>query len=112
MESNHYRFFRTIRKSVHVEKETMFLDESHYIKLDGLQGFRLDDVINFEYISARRNVDNKDVDHTLSVQTSELYKAQEDTEENLEARENFIASLKETDNTLVSHRLTAYSESK
>ena len=100
MESNYYRFFRTIRKSVHVEKETMLLDESHYIKLDGLQGFRLDDVINFEYISARRNVDNKDVDHTLSVQTSELYKAQEDTEENIEARENFIASLKETDNTL------------
>lgn len=102
MESNYYRFFRTIRKSIYVEKESMSLDESHYIKLDGLQGFRLDDVINFEYISARRNVDNKDVDHTLSVQTSELYKAQEDTEENIEARENFIASLKETDNTLTS----------
>ena len=47
MESNYYRFFRTIRKSIYVEKESMSLDESHYIKLDGLQGFRLDDVINF-----------------------------------------------------------------
>ena len=41
METNHHRFFKTIRKSVHVEKENMTLDESRYIKLDGLQGFRL-----------------------------------------------------------------------
>lgn len=100
MESNHHRFFKTIRKSVHVEKDSMALDESRYIKLDGLQGFRLDDVINFEYISARRSVDNKEVDHTLSGQTSELYKAQEDSDENIEARENFITALKETDKTL------------
>lgn len=100
METNHHRFFKTIRKSVHVEKENMTLDESRYIKLDGLQGFRLDDVINYEYISARRSVDNKDVDHTLSGQTSELYKAQEDSEDNVEAREKFLASLKDTDKTL------------
>ena len=100
LESNHHRFFKTVRKSVHVEKDSMVLDECRYIKLDGLQGFRLDDVINFEYISARRSVDNKEVDHTLSGQTSELYKVQEDSDENVEARENFITALKETDNTL------------
>ena len=100
LESNHQRFFRITRKSVHVEKEDMTLDEKRVIKLDGLQGFRLDDVINFEYISARRCVDNKDVDHTLSSQTSDLYKAQENSAENVEARERFIESLKETDQTL------------
>lgn len=100
LESNHHRFFKTVRKSVHVEKDSMVLDECRYIKLDGLQGFRLDDVINFEYISARRSVDNKEVDHTLSGQTSELYKVQEDSDENVEARENFITALKETDKTL------------
>lgn len=100
MESNHHRFFKTIRKSVHVEKVSMSLEENRYIKLDGLQGFKLDDVINFEYISARRSVDNKEVDHTLSGQTSELYKAQEDSDENMEARETFITALKDTDKTL------------
>lgn len=97
---NQHRFFSIARKSVHVEKDTMELDEGRFVKLDGLQGFRLDDVINFEYISARRSVDNKDVDHTLSGQTAELYKAQEDSEENVAAREEFIASLKNTDKNL------------
>lgn len=98
--NNHQRFFRITRKSIHVEKETMDLDENRFIKLDGLQGFRLDDIINFEYISARRSVDNKEVDHTLSGQTSELYKVQENSDENIEAREAFIASLRDTDKTL------------
>ncbi len=100
MEENHQRYFQIIRKSVHVEKNGMDLNERCVIKLDGLQGFHLDDVVNFEYISARRCVDNKDVDHTLSEQTSELYKAQENSEENIEAREKFIESLRDTDQTL------------
>ena len=99
METHHQRYFQIMRKSVHVESN-MTLDEKRVIKLDGLQGFRLDDVINFEYISARRCVDNKDVDHTLSTQTSDLYKAQENSEENVEAREQFIESLKDTDKNL------------
>lgn len=99
METHHQRYFHIMRKSVHVESN-MTLDEKRVIKLDGLQGFRLDDVINFEYISARRCVDNKDVDHTLSTQTSDLYKAQENSEENVEAREKFIESLKDTDKNL------------
>ena len=78
----------------------MTLDEERYIKLDGLIGFRIEDVIKFDYISARRNVDNRDVDHTLSNHTSELYKIQEDSEENAAARESFITSLKETDYSL------------
>lgn len=100
LESYQQRYFQIIRKSVHVEKEDMTLDEKRVIKLDGLQGFRLDNVINFEYISARRCVDNKDVDHTLSSQTSDIYKAQENSTENVEAREKFIESLKDTDQTL------------
>lgn len=100
LDTNHQRYFQIIRKSIHVEKNDMSLDETRFIKLDGLQGFRLDNVINFEYISARRCVDNKDVDHTLSSQTSDLYKALENSAENVEAREKFIESLKETDLTL------------
>lgn len=99
LDTYQYKFFKIYRKSIHVNKD-MSLDETRYIKLDGLVGFRIDDVIRFDYISARRSVDNKDVDHTLSNHTSELYKIQEDSEENAAARENFIASLKETDSSL------------
>lgn len=97
--TNQHKFFKITRKSIHVNKD-MTLDEERYIKLDGLIGFRIEDVIKFDYISARRNVDNRDVDHTLSNHTSELYKIQEDSEENVAARESFITSLKETDYSL------------
>lgn len=100
LKSSFQKYFKIQRKSIYVNKDTMELDEGRCIKLDGLPGFRMDDVINFEYISARRNVDNKELDHTLSGQTSELYKTQENNEENIAARENFIASLKDTDKVL------------
>ena len=51
----------------------------------------------FQSIGARRSVDNADVDKTLSSKTSELYKAIEENEEQLEAKENFLEQLKETD---------------
>lgn len=99
LDSHQHKFFKINRKSIHTNKD-MTLDEERYIKLDGINGFRIDDVIKFDYISARRSVDNRDVDHTLSNHTSELYKIQEDSEENAAARESFIASLKETDSSL------------
>ena len=64
--------------------------------------FRLSNVINFQYINAKRNVDNKDVDKTLSSQTSELYKIQETNNEQQEAIEMFHDSLKDTDKVLSS----------
>ncbi len=100
MNANHSKYFQIVRKSVHVEKQDMVLNENRFIKLDGLQGFHLDDVINFEYISARRGVDNKDADHTLSEQTSKLYDVQGEDESNADTREQFIARLKETDQEL------------
>lgn len=99
LDTHQHKFFKIFRKSIHVNSD-MTLDEERFIKLDGLVGFKIDDVIRFDYISARRSVDNRDADHTLSNHTSELYKIQEDSEENTAARENFIASLKGTDSSL------------
>lgn len=99
LDTYQHKYFKIIRKSIHVNRD-MSLDEERYIKLDGLAGFKIDDVIRFDYISARRSVDNREADHTLSNHTSELYRIQEDSEENTAAREDFIASLKETDSSL------------
>ena len=58
--------------------------------------------MNFQYINAKRNVDNKEVDKTLSTQTSELYKVQETDDEQQEAIEQFQDRLKDTDVVLSS----------
>lgn len=100
LNTNQDRYFHLLRKSIDVNKDTMQLNEDNYVDLQTVLGFHLDDVINFKYIGARRSVDNKEVDKTLSAQTSELYKAQEDSEENEEARDKFISHLKETDSEL------------
>lgn len=102
LEHRQERFFTMIRKSVHVEKKDMSLNEKRFVNISQLQGFRLDDIISFEFISARRSVDNRELDHTLSGQTSRLYEAQEMSEENEKARENFLSSLRDTDKVLSS----------
>lgn len=55
------------------------------------------DILNFKYISARRDVSNKDVDKTLSRQTSLLYKKKEDSNEKNQATEDFKDQLSGTD---------------
>lgn len=100
LQSNIRKYFKIIKKSIEVNAETMDLDEDNYVDLSTVLGFHLDEVINFQYISARRSVDNKDRDKSLSEKTSDLYKAQEDSDENLEARNDFIDKLKDTDTQL------------
>ena len=95
-------YFVTIRKSILIDKTNGNFKEEQYINLKDATDFRLSNVINFQYINAKRNVDNKDVDKTLSSQTSELYKIQETNNEQQEAIEMFHDSLKDTDKVLSS----------
>ncbi|MBK6839989.1 MAG: hypothetical protein IPG90_18305 [Bacteroidetes bacterium] len=53
-----------------------------------------------KYISARRDVTNKEKENTLSKQTSSLYKKKEDNSDKNKATEDFKDQLSETDNTL------------
>ena len=57
-------------------------------------------IINFKFIKAKRDVNNKDTDKTLSRQTSEIYKKEETTEVNEEKIEKFKDELTNTDRTL------------
>lgn len=95
-------YFYLVRKSIHIDKDTGSFEERSYINLKDVTNFYLKDIVNFQYINAKRNVDNKEVDKTLSTQTSELYKVQETDDEQQEAIEQFQDRLKDTDVVLSS----------
>ncbi|AWG23868.1 hypothetical protein FK004_00830 [Flavobacterium kingsejongi] len=64
------------------------------------ENINLKDIISFKYISARRDVTNKEKENTLSKQTSSLYKKKEDSSDKTQATEDFKDQLAETDSTL------------
>lgn len=96
LEDNAISRFQQIRKSIKIEKDGS-IDETNYIDIKDIQGFRMENVIVFQSIGARREVDNRDVDKTLSTKTSDLYKAIEETAEQIDAKEKFLDQLRETD---------------
>ena len=91
--------FKLMRKSVKVDKNGV-LDETDYVDFADIPNFRIESVIQFQCIGARRDVDNRDVDKTLSSKTSDLYKAIEENQDQIEAKEDFLEQLKETDEKL------------
>lgn len=74
-------------------------NENNYIDLDK-ELISTKDIINFKYISARRDVANKDIDKTLSTQTSKIYEKTETKQRQNEAVEVFKDKLSETDDQL------------
>ena len=94
-----YNYFHYQRKSIEINKDTQNLNENNYIDLDK-ELISTKDIINFKYISARRDVANKDVDKTLSTQTSIIYERTEAKQKQSEAVEGFKDKLSETDDQL------------
>ena len=90
------KYFITQKLSIEYDLENQVINESNYINLDA-EKISIKDIISFKYISARRDVTNKDKDNTLSRQTSSLYKKNEDSEEKVAATEEFVDQLSETD---------------
>lgn len=74
--------------------------ESSYKELDNKEKRIIEDLINFKYISARRDVTNKDIDKTLSGQTSRIYEKLEQNEDQQNKIDNFKDTLGKTDITL------------
>jgi len=64
------------------------------------ENIKLDKVINYKYISAKREVSNKDINNTLSSQTSRIYDKCESTPEQKEAIDKFKIELLKTDKLL------------
>lgn len=92
-------YFNTHKMSYEYDNETKKINEKNYIDLK-VENIVIKDIISFKYISARRDVTNKEKEYTLSKQTSNLYKKKEDNSEKNQATEDFKDQLSETDNTL------------
>jgi predicted ATP-dependent endonuclease of OLD family len=92
-------YFYTHKMSFEYDMVTKKVNDTNFIDLES-EGIAIKDIIGFKYISARRDVTNKEKENTLSKQTSSLYKKQEDNSEKNQATENFKDQLSETDSTL------------
>lgn len=95
---NFSNYFHFQRKSIEINKDKV-INENNYIDLDK-ELISTKDIINFKYISARRDVANKDIDKTLSTQTSKIYEKTETKQRQNEAVEVFKDKLSETDDQL------------
>ncbi len=92
-------YFKTWKVSFEHDITTNAVNEANFINLEN-EGISIKDIISFKYISARRDVTNKEKENTLSKQTSSLYKKKEDNSEKTQATEDFKDQLSETDSTL------------
>lgn len=72
------------------EKDEVFTD---LIK----EQIRIDRIINFKWVSAKRKVSNKDSDQALSTLSAQIYKKLDATSRDTEARDDFKELLSETD---------------
>ena len=99
LSDKHANYFRLRRKSIEISKDGNIVNESNFIDLDKEQ-ISTKDIINFKYSSALRDVANKDVDKTLSTQTSKIYERTEISQEQNDAVEQFKDQLSTTDNNL------------
>lgn len=92
-------YFKSYKKSIAYDIREKNIIEENYIDLDS-EKITLKNVINFKSVNAKRDVSNRDVDKTLSNQTSKIYKKSEATQEQQEATESFKDTLSDTDQEL------------
>ena len=92
-------YFKINKRSLAYDQATKLANEDTSINLDS-EKISIADIINFKYISAKRDVANKEVDKTLSGQTSRIYRSTETSDEQNKAVEDFKDKLSETDTHL------------
>lgn len=92
-------YFHVRQRSLSCSKETGERTGYEFIDLEK-ENISLKNIINFQYISARRDVSNRDVNNTLSSQTSAIYRKSEETKEYNKQIEKFKDQLVATDSRL------------
>ncbi|MBK8850164.1 MAG: ATP-dependent endonuclease [Saprospiraceae bacterium] len=95
--NNFQKYFENHKKSILYDSINSIINEGDFINIDEIN---LSDVINFKYISARRDVTNKESDKTLSTQTSKIYEKKENDENESQKVEDFQDTIINTDNEL------------
>lgn len=96
LNTNHQLFFKFRKKSIEFNNQTKKANEAVFIDLEK-ESRMISEIINFKFISAKRDVTNKDVDKTLSKQTSKIYNKTEIDDEQNNKIEKFEDELASTD---------------
>lgn len=99
LKESHGKYFSTTRRSLRFDTTSNMEDESDFVDLDA-EGINLSKIINFKWISARRNVSNKDTDNSLSMLSAKIYKKLEATNPDQNIVEDFKDTLSTTDTKL------------
>ena len=92
-------YFKYSKKSLSCNKENGTENGISSIDLDN-ENISLKKILNFQFISAKRDVTNREVDKTLSLQTSRIYEKTEATDEQNTRIEEFKDKLIDTDDDL------------
>jgi len=92
----HLKYFKLRKYSFEYDISSKQVIEFKYIDLE-TEKISIKEIINFKFISARRDVTNKDIDKTLSGQTSRIYEKSETSEDQSKAIEEFKDTLGDTD---------------
>ena len=98
LEKEYSNYFKINKYSFEYNIGKKELNEKNFIRLDD-ENISIKNIINFKYISAKRDVTNKERENTLSKKTSELYK-KFDNEDNQNIIQEFKDQLAKTDNEL------------
>jgi predicted ATP-dependent endonuclease of OLD family len=91
---NQQDYFDSIKR-----KSIAFYDPNIYTDLNKAK-INLQDVLSFQFISAKRDVTNKENNKTLSTQTARIYKKTSESPEQLDTIDAFKQKLRDTDNEL------------
>lgn len=102
-------YFKSKKYSFGFNKNTKEVEGSNFIDIDK-ENISIKEILNFKYISAKRDVTNREIDKTLSTQTSKIYKRTEASEEQNNIIEDFKDQLSETDTQLSSIYSSLFSE--
>lgn len=74
LQENHNHYFRLARRSVQFDHLTKKVQEDTYVDLIK-EGVRVEEIISFKRINARRSVSNRDSDRSLSMMSAKIYSA-------------------------------------
>lgn len=92
---NYKKYFKTIKRSLEYDKENKKENDENYVNIENDKD--IGKIIRIKYISAKRLVDNKDSNKTLSMQSASYYEKIENTPEMEQSIADFRNELEKTD---------------
>jgi predicted ATP-dependent endonuclease of OLD family len=99
LRDNHREYFKAAKRSVLFDYASQTVQEDIFVDLIK-ESVRIDDIISFKRIAARRSVSNNETDKTLSTMSSKIYAAMSSNAGDEEVLDSFKEALSDTDNQL------------